>query len=275
MSGEPLRGPIRLRRPVALPDRALDGEAILIRSPRPRLYFGTGPEQSDLPPEPLTVGLADVEGLYTELATRPQVGADGRLPGSVLPTLRTVRTWPVYSAAEMLALAEAIPGDYALRMDLPEDPTQPGVRHYVLTAAPATAPLNWVPVETPQRPVAVADVVGLQAALGGKSSGLRETISLQSGQAHPCPKVLTILGLTTASGARVRLYRTLAQLQADQARPVSDEPADGACLAEAVTTAGVLTVAPHPAVTVDTGGALWVLVEPATTVNLTYLSVEA
>lgn len=121
---------------------------------------------------------------------------------------------------------------------------------------------------------AIADIPGLMDALASAANASRATLQLLPGQANPCPKVITLLALTTAAAARVRLYRSQSQLQADATRSVTEEPADGACLAEAVTTAGALTASPHPVVTVDAGGALWVLAEPATGVTLTYLNVE-
>lgn len=99
------------------------------------------------------------------------LGADGKLPESVLPALAIVDTTTVASQAAMLALT-AQKGDVAVRSDLNKS--------FILSASPATTLANWVELRTPTDAVlsvagktgavalAVGDVGGLQTALDAR-----------------------------------------------------------------------------------------------------------
>lgn len=200
------------------------------------------------------VGLPEaLAAIQAALALKADLGADGKLPSTLLPSLALVNTWPVSSADEMLAI-EGNPGDFALRLDLPPDS-----RAYILAQLPAADPLNWIRVETPEAPHTVDQIVGLAEALATKAdkaarvtrtytTGLLADGAQEQG-AFSLAKVAGLLKVSTSAPARVRLYLTDSQRGADASRPVSQDPAgDHGLVLEVVTTPSLLTInlAPIP-----------------------------
>ncbi|MBD2161435.1 hypothetical protein H6F46_12110 [Limnothrix sp. FACHB-1083] len=129
--------------------------------------------------------ISDVTGLQAALDARvltsslgvsggvATLDGTGKIPNAQLPALAITEVFTVASEAAMLALA-AQTGDLARRTDVS--------RTFILTAEPATTLSNWVEWLIPPDIVtsvagktgavtlAIADTVGLQAALDGKSA---------------------------------------------------------------------------------------------------------
>jgi hypothetical protein len=71
------------------------------------------------------------------------LGEDGKLALAQRPPIDLIDVWPVASEAQMLALADATAGDFAVRSD--------NGLVYVLQHPPASALANWLEISTPRR----------------------------------------------------------------------------------------------------------------------------
>jgi hypothetical protein len=71
------------------------------------------------------------------------LGEDGKLALAQRPPIDLIDVWPVASEAQMLALAEATAGDFAVRSD--------NGLVYVLQHPPASDLGNWLEISTPRR----------------------------------------------------------------------------------------------------------------------------
>jgi hypothetical protein len=71
------------------------------------------------------------------------LGEDGKLALAQRPPIDLIDVWPVASEAQMLALADATAGDFAVRSD--------NGLVYVLQHPPASELGNWLEISTPRR----------------------------------------------------------------------------------------------------------------------------
>lgn len=97
--------------------------------------------------------VGDVIGLGQVLSSKADLGSDGKIPTSQIPTLPNGATFPVGSQAAMLALSTAVVGDFAVRSDLASQP-------YRLAALPASTIANWIAFGTAPSVSSVAGKTG-------------------------------------------------------------------------------------------------------------------
>ena len=109
-----------------------------------RVTAGDSLSASDIPTLTLSkisdAGTAAALDTGTTEGTIPVLGANGKLPDSVLPVLAINDTFPVTSEAEMLALT-AQKGDIAFRSDTNAV--------FILTDSPASTLANWLQINVP------------------------------------------------------------------------------------------------------------------------------
>lgn len=93
----------------------------------------------------------------------PEILANGKLSPSVIPAMSISNSHTVASEAEMLAITGAGVGDLAIRTDTKET--------YILTALPASALANWMPLTSHQVTITPIDLGGT-----GRTDGLAQGV---------------------------------------------------------------------------------------------------
>lgn len=116
-----------------------------------------------------TLGTASALDTGTSQGDIPVLGANGKLPSSVIPASAITDTFVVNSQASMLALSSAEVGDVAVRTDINKS--------FILTADPYSTLANWQELLTPTD--AVTSVNGQTGAVSLTASdvGAEPTIS--------------------------------------------------------------------------------------------------
>lgn len=172
-----------------------------------RVTGATSIAVSDLPSIPTSkiTGLGSAAALDTGTTVGKVVvvGADGKLPDSLMPALTISDTFEAADQAAMLALTAQV-GDICIRSD--------EAKSYILAASPASTLANWKWLKTPDSKVLSVNGKTGAVTLTAADVGAEPVLSGVAAKATPVDADTAIIQDSAASGSTKKL--TFANLKA-------------------------------------------------------------